>query len=585
MRRRFSSQPQSVDSRQRNTRRQRVRKLTFDSLEDRRLLAGLNVFVYDDVNHSGGWESPSENPIAEQVVYVDQNDDGRLGGQEPYAITDADGKALIENLASGIAILRLLGATTPGTPVVISNSNATTLVNLAGEVASGNSVPRLGNIPNQSVDEDSSLSLSRSVFEDASADADDDPLWFFIVGKPSNGTLVWSVETGGVYLPNDNYYGNDTMIVRAFDGKSWSSETTVDLAVNSVDDLPTAIEFAGGTIPENQLGFVIGPITIVDIDGGPNSIQLTPEDRFEIQDGQLRLIGGTSLNFEESPSSELTIRVIVGDEENSVAVLSSTATLAVENRNDAPSALEFVGQRMVEEFVEGFEFGSFNVIDEDNGDRYDFHVSDNRFDVIDGKLALKAGVSLVFSDTPFVSISVTAVSQTSSDTLSETLQIEVVRAAPPWQNKHWALDVNDDGELSPVDVLIVINALNRMGVSPLDRLPPSGSSTFVDVNGDRVLTPLDALILINALNLRSQGAGGGSSGGSGNGSGGQSGSSGGVGEGEEQGPAPTAPLQVAGDFQRTDRMAGSVGNIGQATPLDDDGQSPFNTRKTARRVR
>lgn len=582
MRRRFSSQINPVDSRQRNARRQRVRKLTFDSLEDRRLLAGLNVFVYDDTNGSGGWESSSESSIAEQVVYVDQNDDGHLGSSEPYAITGADGKALIENLANGIAILRLLGSSSPAIAVPLSDSNSIVDVNLASKKSLGNSAPTLNSIPSQSVDEDSSLSLSRSIFENASSDADNDPLWFFVVGKPSNGVLVWSVEAGGTYQPAANFYGTDSIVVRAFDGKSWSPDMTSDVAVNSVDDLPTAIEFAGGSIPENHQGFVIGPITIVDIDGGPNSIKLTPEDVYEIQDGKLRLAGSTSLNFEESPSKDVTIRVTVGDDE--ATVLSLTASLPVLNRNDAPTALEFQGQIRVEEFIAGFEFGSIQVVDEDVADRYDFHVSDNRFEVVDGKLALKTGIYLVFADAPSVAITITAVSQTSSDTISESLNIEVVRAAPPWQNKNWALDVNNDGELTPLDVLVVINALNRNGLAPLDRLPPPGSATFVDVNGDRFLSPIDALILINALNRQTRGLGGGSSEGGGNGSGNQNGSGGGTGEGEG-GAVPLAPQRLAAEFHQTDRVPSTVNTNSSAIPIDDDSLSPSHTRKAARRVR
>ncbi len=582
MRRRFSSQHNPVDNRQRNARRQRVRKLTFDSLEDRRLLAGLNVFVYDDANDSGGWESSSESSIAEQVVYVDQNDDGHLGSDEPYAITGADGKALIDNLANGLAILRLLGSSSPAIAVPVSDSIAMVDVNLAGKKSLGNSAPTLNSIADQSVDEDGSLSLSRSIFEKASSDADNDPLWYFIVGKPSNGVLIWSVEAGGTYQPDENYYGTDSIVVRAFDGKSWSPEMALDITVNSVDDLPTAIEFAGGSIPENHQGFVIGPITIIDIDGGPNFIQLSPENVYEIQDGKLKLAGSTSLNYEESPSIDVTFLVTVGDDETTV--LSFTASLPVLNRNDAPTALEFQGQVRVEEFVAGFEFGSIQVVDEDVADQYDFHLSDDRFEVVDGKLALKAGDFLVFADAPSVAITITAISQTSSDAISETLNIEVVRAAPPWQNKNWALDVNNDGLLTPLDVLVVINALNRIGAAPLDRLPPPGSASFVDVNGDRFLSPLDALILINAINRQSRESEGGSSEGGSNGSGNQNESGGDVGEGE--GPSsPSAPRQVAEEVEKTGRVSNTVNTNSSAFPIDDDNLSPSHTRKAARRVR
>lgn len=75
-------------------------------------------------------------------------------------------------------------------------------------------------------------------------------------------------------------------------------------------------------------------------------------------------------------------------------------------------------------------------------------------------------------------------------------------------------DVNNDGFVSPIDVLILVNSLNTGGSGPL----PTGGSTgsgeggagrfFVDVNGDNFLSPLDALMVINELNNRQFGGSG-----------------------------------------------------------------------------
>ena len=61
-------------------------------------------------------------------------------------------------------------------------------------------------------------------------------------------------------------------------------------------------------------------------------------------------------------------------------------------------------------------------------------------------------------------------------------------------------DVNADGVVSPLDALLLVNALNR-GEGP-DGEPNSGSGSMValDVNRDGALTPLDALVVINVLN-------------------------------------------------------------------------------------
>jgi hypothetical protein len=83
--------------------------------------------------------------------------------------------------------------------------------------------------------------------------------------------------------------------------------------------------------------------------------------------------------------------------------------------------------------------------------------------------------------------------------------------APPWRNPIFALDVNDDLLLTPIDALLVINELNRSGAREL--LPPSGDQPppYLDANGDNNVSPADALRVINELNRRGSGGSGGES--------------------------------------------------------------------------
>jgi len=62
------------------------------------------------------------------------------------------------------------------------------------------------------------------------------------------------------------------------------------------------------------------------------------------------------------------------------------------------------------------------------------------------------------------------------------------------------LDVNNDGQVSPVDVLLVINRLNSG--TPLSH-PLFGQAPFVDINNDGEVSPVDALLIINWLNRQS----------------------------------------------------------------------------------
>lgn len=73
-----------------------------------------------------------------------------------------------------------------------------------------------------------------------------------------------------------------------------------------------------------------------------------------------------------------------------------------------------------------------------------------------------------------------------------------------WTNPQITLDVNNDGELSPIDALLVINDLNTFG--PRQLPAPSAGSTpppFLDTSGDGYVTPIDALRVLNQLNEQS----------------------------------------------------------------------------------
>jgi subtilisin family serine protease len=74
---------------------------------------------------------------------------------------------------------------------------------------------------------------------------------------------------------------------------------------------------------------------------------------------------------------------------------------------------------------------------------------------------------------------------------------------PPWQNTRDKYDVNNDGNVSGLDVLVLINELNRNGAR---ELPPIGPGTapppYYDVSGDGNLTVIDTLQVVNYINSR-----------------------------------------------------------------------------------
>ncbi len=84
---------------------------------------------------------------------------------------------------------------------------------------------------------------------------------------------------------------------------------------------------------------------------------------------------------------------------------------------------------------------------------------------------------------------------------SPTFQDVLLSSENSWQNPIQALDINGDQLVTPLDALLVINALNQDGARILPPRPAGEDPIpYLDSSGDGFLSALDALLIINALN-------------------------------------------------------------------------------------
>ncbi len=88
-----------------------------------------------------------------------------------------------------------------------------------------------------------------------------------------------------------------------------------------------------------------------------------------------------------------------------------------------------------------------------------------------------------------------------------------------WQNKVLVHDVDGNGVIQPLDLLLVVNRLLTSGTGPLPA--PSGNKPppYLDVTGNGSVEPLDVLTIVNWLLLHPDGGGPGSPGSGGGGGG------------------------------------------------------------------
>ena len=79
----------------------------------------------------------------------------------------------------------------------------------------------------------------------------------------------------------------------------------------------------------------------------------------------------------------------------------------------------------------------------------------------------------------------------------------------PWQNPDKPEDVNNDGQVTPMDVLALVTQINANGPRVLPLVPEPGEAIppYWDVTGDGELTASDALQIINLINKEGGGSG------------------------------------------------------------------------------
>src|SRR6185369_12731177 len=93
-----------------------------------------------------------------------------------------------------------------------------------------------------STDEDTTLVVDAtgSVLANDS-DVDGDTLTAALVTGPAHGTLTLNSDGSFNYAPEANFNGSDSFVYQASDGTLTSSDTTVTITVNPLNDAPVAV--------------------------------------------------------------------------------------------------------------------------------------------------------------------------------------------------------------------------------------------------------------------------------------------------------------------------------------------------------
>ncbi|MFS4582461.1 PA14 domain-containing protein [Phaeobacter sp. C3_T13_0] len=198
--------------------------------------------------------------------------------------------------------------------------------------------------------------------------------------------------------------------------------------ISAVDDSPAAskgnhapenLSLSDNTVSENSDGGVVGALSADDRDEGDSHSYTVSDDRFEIVDGQLKLKDGVTLDHEAEDQIDVQITVTDG----SGGSHTEAFTIEVSDGNDALSRVE-LADHSVSENIEGAVVGTLTADDRDEGDSHSDAVSDDRFEIVDGQLKLKDGVTLDHEAEDQIDVQIT-VTDGSGGSHTEGITIEV----------------------------------------------------------------------------------------------------------------------------------------------------------------
>tara|TARA_Y100000768_G_C23986375_1_gene689103 strand:- start:520 stop:4182 length:3663 start_codon:yes stop_codon:yes gene_type:complete len=408
------------------------------------LLPSLAAFTLASCGGGGGsssYSTPNGLPLAAASSTLTIDEDSSSNALNISAPTDPDMDALtitIDSVPAGgslnkangdlissgntLSVEDLTGLTfTPNanvsSDIVAMGSLSYTVTDGKGGSASSSvtiSVNALQDPP--TIDSDSTVSVEENntiVLSVSGNDVDQDTLVYSISGG-SDGDLFQIDSSSGELSflnkadfeqPSDTDTNNLYEVeVTVDDGNGNTVSQNLVVTVTNKDSI---ITLSNLSVDENSPGANIGSlVSYIDDTSASDtvsySISGSGSELFEVVEGELKLKADSSADFETLSNYELTVTATSGT--------GNTAfdfNISVNDINDSPTAIN-LSSIGVSEKIDGAVVGTISTADQDAGDTHTYVVSDDRFEVIDGSLKLKAGNSVEYATESSIAITITS---------------------------------------------------------------------------------------------------------------------------------------------------------------------------------
>ena len=306
------------------------------------------------------------------------------------------------NVSSDIVAMGSLSYTVTDTKGGSASSSVTISVNALQDP------PTIDSDSTVSVDENNTVVLSIS-----GNDVDEDTLVYSISGG-SDGDLFQIDSSSGELSflnkadfeqPSDSDTNNQYEVEVTVDDSN-GNMVSQNLVI-TVTDKDSIITLSNLSLDENSAGTNIGSLSSYIDDTSSTdtvsySVSGTGSELFEVVEGELKLKVDSSADFEILSSYALTITATSG-----TANTAFDFNITINDVNDSPTAIN-LSSIGVSEKIDGAVVGTISTADQDTGDTHTYAISDDRFEIIDGSLKLKAGNTVEYVTEPSIAITITS---------------------------------------------------------------------------------------------------------------------------------------------------------------------------------
>lgn len=219
------------------------------------------------------------------------------------------------------------------------------------------------------------------------------------------------------WTPSESQDGSYIVVFRAQDNHNGTDDRTVTITVTEVNEAPVLPNPGDKNVLAGEKLSIRLEATDADVISGFADV-IT----YAISSGQLdgMTLDANTGAFEWTPTEaqvgQHVVTFLATDQANTGD--SKSITITVAGVNQAPTDIS-LSNSTVNENASGSVIGDITVTDPDGGQTHSFALSDNRFEIVAGKLQLTTGTSLDFETEPSIPLQITA-----TDSGSPALSIE-----------------------------------------------------------------------------------------------------------------------------------------------------------------